>query len=103
MTYWKHNHDPELKKHISKLKSIFDKKIGYPALQDYCYDMMVNILVHGAALWKNDLLDAIILCNLQDEHQLLTYDNGVIKRMEQRKSEYKKYAESLTIIAQLRS
>ncbi len=103
VTYWKHNNDPELKKHISKLKSIFDKKIGYPALQDYCYDMMVNILVHGAALRKNDLLDAIILCNLQDGHQLLTYDNGVIKRMEQRKSEYKKYAESLTIIAQLKS
>lgn len=101
--YWKHNNDPELKKHISTLKSIFDNKIRYPALQDYCYDMMVNILVHGAALRKNDLLDAIILCNLQDEHQLLTYDNGVIKRMEQRKSEYKKYAESLTIIAQLRS
>lgn len=101
--YWKHNNDPELKKHISKLKLIFDKKIGYPALQDYCYDTMVNILVHGATLWKNDLLDAIILCNLQDEHQLLTYDNGVIKRMEQRKSEYKEYAESLTIIAQLKS
>ena len=50
--------------------------------------MMVNILVHGAALWKNDLLDAIILCNLQEEHQLITYDKGVIKRMEQRKSEY---------------
>lgn len=65
--------------------------------------MMVNILVHGAALWKNDLLDAIILCNLQEDHQLITYDNGVIKRMEQRKSEYTKYGESLAIITQLKS
>ena len=103
VTYWKKNSDPELKKHIGRLKAIFDKKIGYPALQDYCYDMMVNILVHGAALWKNDLLDAIILCNLQEEHQLITYDNGVIKRMEQRKSEYIKYGESLAIITQLKS
>lgn len=103
VTYWKNNNDPELKKHIGKLKAIFDKKIGHQALQDYCYDTMVNILVHGAALWKNDLLDAIILCNLQDAHQLITYDNGVIKRMEQRKTEYKKYDESLAIIAQLRS
>lgn len=35
--------------------------------------------------------------------QLITYDNGVIKRMEQRKAEYKReYGESLVIIAQLR-
>ena len=103
VTYWKKNNDPELKNHIGRLKAIFDKKIGYLALQDYCYDMMVNILVHGAALWKNDLLDAIILCNLQEDHQLITYDNGVIKRMEQRKSEYTKYGESLAIITQLKS
>ena len=103
VTYWKNNNDPELKKHIGKLKTIFDKKIGHPALQDYYYDTMVNILVHGAALWKNDLLDAIILCNLLDNHLLITYDNGVIKRMEQRKAEYKKYGESLVIIAQLKS
>lgn len=101
--YWKKNNDPELKDHIGKLKAIFDKKIAHQALQDYCYDTMVNILVHGAALWKNDLLDAIILCNLQEEHQLVTYDNGVIKRMEQRKSEYKKYEESLSIITKLKS
>lgn len=101
--YWKNNNDPELKKHIGKLKAIFDKKIGLPALQDYCYDTMVSILAHGAALWKNDLLDAIILCNLQDSHQLITYDNGVINRMEQRKTEYKMYDESLAVIAQLRS
>lgn len=103
VTYWKNNNDPELKQHISRLNAIFDKKIGHPALQDYCYDMMVNILVHGAALRKNDLLDAIILCNLQEEHQLITYDNGVIKRMEQRKSEYRKYAESLAVITKLKS
>lgn len=103
MTYWKSNNDPELKQHIGRLKAIFDKKIGYDALQDYCYDMMVKILVRGAALRKNDLLDAIILCNLQEEHQLITYDNGVIKRMEQRRSEYKKYSESLSVIKQLKS
>lgn len=103
MVYWKKNNDPELKRHIGRLKTIFDKKIGYPALQDYCYDTMVNILVHGAALRKNDLLDAIILCNLQEEHRLITYDNGVIRRMEQRKLEYEKYEESLAVIAQLKT
>ena len=102
VTYWKNNNDPELKKHISKIKGIFDKKVKHPALQDYFYDTLVNIMTHGAALWKNDLLDAIILCNVQDEHILITYDKGVIERMERRKADYPKYLESIEIINSLR-
>lgn len=100
--YWKSNNDPELKNHISKLKSIFDKKVKLTALQDYYYDTLVGIMTKGAALWKNDLLDAIILCNVQDLHVMITYDNGVIKRMEKRKSEYPKYLESINVINMLK-
>ena len=103
VAYWKNNKDPELKKHIARLKTIFDKKIKYVALQDYCYDTLVNILVHGAALWKNDFLDALIMCNIQDQHQLITYDNGVISRMEKRRTEYKQYDESLKTIDYLKA
>lgn len=102
ITYWKNNNDPELKKHIARLRMIFDKKIKYAALQDYCYDTLVNILVHGAALWKNDFLDALIMCNMQDQHQLITYDNGVLQRMERRRTEYKQYDESLKTIDYLK-
>lgn len=103
VTYWKNNNDPELKKHIQKLREIFDKKIKYEALQDYCYDTLVKILVHGAALRKNDLLDAFILCYIQDQHQLITYDTGVIDRMKKRKEQYAKYAESLDTISDLKN
>lgn len=102
VTYWKNSNDPELKKYIEKLKIIFDKKVVFPALQDYCYDTLVNILVHGAALYKNDLLDAIILCNTQDYHQLITFDKGVIKRMEKRQSENEVYKNSLNTIEKLK-
>ena len=102
VTYWKNNNDPELKQHIAKLKAIFDKKVKHIALQDYVYDTLVDIMTHGAALWKNDLLDAIILCNVQDIHILITYDNGVIKRMERRKAEYPKYQESIDDINNLK-
>ena len=98
VAYKKKNNDPELKNHIQKLKEIFNKKIKFEALQDYFYDTLVKIHVSGAALRKNDLLDAIILCNLQNDHVLITYDNGVIERMEKRKSEYSKYQESINII-----
>ena len=91
-----------MKNHISKLKSIFDKKVKLTALQDYYYDTLVGIMTKGAALWKNDLLDAIILCNVQDLHVMITYDNGVIKRMEKRKSEYPKYLESINVINTLK-
>ena len=103
VTYWKKNNDPELNKHIARLKTIFDKRVKYVALQDYCYDTLVNILVHGAALWKNDFLDALIMCNIQDQHQLITYDNGVISRMEKRRTEYKQYDESLKTIDYLKA
>lgn len=102
VTYWKNNNDPELKKHIQKIKTIFDKKVGLTALQDYFYDTLFEIMTKGAALWKNDLLDAIILCNVQDLHIMITYDNGVIKRMERRKLEYPKYLESISAIKELK-
>lgn len=102
ITYWKNNNDPELKTHIQKLKTIFDKRVGLTALQDYFYDTLVEIMTKGAALWKNDLLDAIILCNVQNLHIMITYDNGVIKRMEKRKTEYPKYLESVNAIYELK-
>ena len=87
---------------IYGLSAIFDKKIKFEALQDYFYDTLVKIHVSGAALWKNDFLDAVILCNLQNDHVLITFDNGVIERMEKRKSEYPKYQESINVINMLK-
>jgi len=102
VVYWKSNNDPQLEKHMAKIKAIFDAKIKFPAFQDYCYDTLTNILTNGAALRKNDLLDAIILCNVQDQHILITYDNGVIQRMEKRKDLYPRYQESLNTINSLK-
>ena len=90
-----------MKNHIARLRAIFDKKVAFPALQDYFYDTLVNILVHGGALYKNDLLDAIILCNTQDQHQLITYDCGVINRMRKRENENNVYKNSLLTIKKL--
>lgn len=101
VTYWKNNNDTELKKYIARLRKIFDKKVAFPALQDYFYDTLVKILVHGGALYKNDLLDAIILCNTQGCHQLITYDGGVITRMKKREHENDTYKNSLLTIEKL--
>ena len=101
--YKKVNNDPYLTKHITAISGLVNKKIPFPALQDYYYDTLENIVTNGAALWKNDFLDALIMCNIQDEHILITYDTGVIKRMEKRKEQYPKYQESLDIICDLKA
>ena len=102
VTYRQNNNDPKLLKYIHKLQSMFNAKVNYTALQEYLYDTLTSITMSGSALWKNDLLDAIILCNVQDEHILITYDNGVINRMEKRKSEHSKYQKSIDIINKLK-
>ena len=101
--YKKGNNDPYLTKHISAISGLVNKRIPFPALQDYYYDTLEKIVISGAALWKNDFLDALIMCNIQNEHILITYDNGVIKRMEKRKEQYLKYQESLAVITKLKS
>ena len=102
ITYWKNNNDPQLSKHIQKIRDIFDRKVKFTALQEYFYDTLIAIMTSGAALWKNDLLDAIILCNVQDLHILITYDNGVITQMDKRKHEHSKYLESINVINALK-
>lgn len=100
--YWKNNNDPELKKYINELQNRFNKKVKHKALQEYFYDTLVRIMTSGAALWKNDFLDALILCNVQDKNLLITYDNGVIKQMKRREDENLKYKESLSVISNLK-
>ena len=100
--YWKNNNDPELKKYINELQNRFNKNVKHKALQEYFYDTLVRIMTSGAALWKNDFLDELILCNVQDKNLLITYDNGVIKQMKRREDENLKYKESLSVISNLK-
>ncbi len=100
--YKKNNNDPYLQKHIGKLSSIINTKIPFSALQDYFYDTLDLIISNGAALRKNDFLDALIMCNIQDEHVLVSFDKGVINRMEKRKNQYPRYQESLKVYYMLK-
>lgn len=95
--YKKNNNDPYLQKHIGKISSIINTKIQFSALQEYFYDTLDLIISNGAAMWKNDFLDALIMCNIQDEHVLISFDKGVINRLEKRKNQYPKYQESLEL------
>lgn len=103
VTYWKKNDDNQLSVFIERLTSPFNKKVPWQAMQDYFHDALLGIMTTRAVFRKNDLLDTIILCNLQESHTIITYDGGMIKRMEKRKDEYLKYKESLDLIYYLKS
>lgn len=103
VTYWKNNDDNQLSVFIERLTSPFNKKVPWQAMQDYFHDALLGIMTTRAVFRKNDLLDTIILCNLQESHTIITYDGGMIKRMEKRKDEYLKYKESLDLIHYLKS
>lgn len=103
VTYWKKNNDDQLVTFIENLTRPFNKNVPWQAMQDYFHDALLGIMNTSAVFHKNDLLDAIILCNLQDSHTIVTYDGGMIKRMEKRKEEYAKYRESLRIIRFLKT
>ena len=51
-----------------------------------------------AAFMKNDILDAIILCNIENEHQLITFDNGLLEHMRKYKENRPTYKSSLELI-----
>ena len=102
VAYKKSNNDPELKTFIQNVESRYNKRITLQALREYYYDTLYNILVCSAALHKNDLLDAIILCNTQDGHKLITYDTNMIKRMERYQYNSLIYKESLKTISDLK-
>lgn len=100
--YKKNNNDPYLEKHLNRISGIINKRILLHPIQEYFYDTLDSIVTSGAALLKNDFLDALIMCNIQDEHIFITYDNGVIKRLEKRKEQYPKYKDSLDEINRLK-
>ena len=47
---------------------------------------------------KNDILDAIILCNIEEEYELITFDNKMINHMKKYSKKRETYSNSLLTI-----
>lgn len=100
--YWNESSDDNLYEYMKKIVSPVNKMVPEKALQDYIYDIVYNCCTTNGAFYKNNILDAIIVCNLQNENKLITYDNGMIKHMERHKDSNKLYRDSLALINDLR-
>lgn len=96
--YWRASGDAHLTKYLRNFAQPICKVIHEEALQEYIIDIVEACCLQGGAFWKNDILDAFILCNLLDGDTIITFDKGAIKHMEKHRNERKMYDESLKLI-----
>lgn len=79
------------------------KKIlqGHTPVREYANEIMYKCCIEGGTFWKNSILDAIILCHVDEENEHITFDNGVILHMKKYEKERCEYTTSLSIIESL--
>lgn len=102
MQYWKQMKEDHFEEFLSKLRESVNKMIKEEAIQEYITDIIQSFLLEGSSFWKNDILDAIIMCHLTDEDKLVTFDNGAIKHMEKYEEVRLVYKNSLNLIRSLK-
>lgn len=96
--YWKAENDDHLTQFFKKFSGTIDK-YQEAALKEYISEIMKKCCIEGGSFKKNDILDAIILCHIKEDHQLITFDTGIQKHMKKYKDEKEEYNDSLNIIA----
>lgn len=96
--YNKSSKDSSLVNYLEKITQPIIKKIPEKALQEYLKEIASKCCKNGSAFMKNDILDAIILCNIENEHQLITFDNGLLEHMRKYKENRPTYKSSLELI-----
>lgn len=96
--YWRESNDAHLVKYLENFAHSICKVIPDTALQEYIVDIVESCCLQGGAFWKNDILDAFILCNLLEVNKIVTFDRGAINHMEKHRADRKMYDESLKLI-----
>lgn len=101
-TYQRVTEDKDMEQYFTNMRNAVGKLIKESALRDYLCDIAYNCCKNGGAFYKNDILDAIIVCNLQEGHILITFDNGAIKYMEKHQTENSAYRNSIETIRKIK-
>lgn len=91
--------DGNLVDYLEKLSQPILKKIPEKAMQEYLKKIASKSCKNGSPFMKNDILDAIILCNIEKVNQLITFDNGVKEHMKKYSGDRQTYKESLQLIS----
>ena len=90
--------DGNLNDYLDNLSQPIGNKIPERAMQEYIKEIASRSCQNGSPFLKNDILDAIILCNIESEYQLITFDNGVKAHMKKYSADRPTYKTSLQLI-----
>lgn len=101
--HWKSIGDDHLGEFLNMLRKSINKKISHESMQEYLTEMLKNILLNGSSFWKNDIIDAIIMCHIRNEGDILiTFDQGALNHMKTHREEHTIYNASLQMIKRLK-
>lgn len=84
--------------YLSKLSEPIAKTIKEQGLREYLSEIVVKCCKHGSPFLKNDILDGIILCNIENDHSLITFDKAMKAHMEKYSEERPTYKSSIELI-----
>lgn len=87
-----------LNDYLDNLSQPIVNKIPERAMQEYIKEIASRSCQNGSPFLKNDILDAIILCNIESKYQLITFDNGVKAHMKKYGADRPTYKSSLQLI-----
>ena len=102
ITYGKGINDKHLKLLLGGLEKSIEKIVGQNALKEYLFDILRKSITEGGAFRKNDINDALILCALNANDTIISFDNGIINHLRKRADVRVEYMNSVAAIENLR-
>ncbi len=90
--------DAQSSAYLADISKPIINTIREKGLQEYLCDIVANSCKNGSPFLKNDILDAIILCNIDEEHLLITFDNNMKKHMQKLSDVRPTYKSSIELI-----
>lgn len=98
LQYGKSINDKHLEALLSGLNTSLEKTIGTTPIKEYLYSIVSNTISNGGAFRKNDINDALILCDLSSSDVILTFDRRMIEHMENHSTARAEYRNSISYI-----
>ena len=84
--------------YLEQLSKPIVNKIKEKPLQEYLYEIVFRSCKYGSPFQKNDILDAIIMCNIEHNGRIISFDNNFRKHLEEYSDKNPTYKASVDLI-----
>lgn len=100
--YGKGINDKQLDALLNGLKNSIQKVVGTNSVYEYLVAILKKSIIQGGAFQKNDINDALILCALNGDDVIISFDNGMLGHLREHENDREEYKNSLALISSLR-